>query len=60
MWGNTVVVMRMSDRTSRTETMRVAIAFNQGRLTQGPSTPLSLHRSTRNTVALGSKTPARA
>ena len=29
-------------------------------LTQGPSTGLSLHNSTRNTVAEGSSTPARA
>ena len=36
MWGNTVVVIKMSDNTNRTETMNVATTFSHGRLTHGP------------------------
>ena len=60
MRGKTVVAIKMSDSTSRTETITVATALSQGRLTQGPSTALSLHSRTRKTVALGSRTPASA
>ena len=60
MWGNTVVVIKMSDSTNRTETMKVATTLSQGRLTHGPSTALSLHSRSRNTVALGRRIPARA
>ena len=60
MWGNTVVVIKMSDNTNRTETMNVDTTLSQGRLTHGPSTALSLHSSRRKTVALGSRIPARA
>src|SRR5271168_1905863 len=60
MAGKTVVVMRIRERTRRTETTTVATAFTQGRFTQGPRTAASLQRRTRNTVALGKRTPARA
>ena len=38
--GNTVVVIKMSDSTNRTDTMKVDTAFSHGRLTHGPSTRL--------------------
>ena len=60
MWVNTVVAISTSDITSRMETITVATTLSQGRLTQGPSTSLSLHSIRRKTVALGSSTPARA
>ena len=40
MWGKTVVVIRMSDKTNSTDTITVATALSQGRLTHGPSTRL--------------------
>ncbi len=57
---NTVVIIKMNDIMSRIETITVASTLSQGRLTQGPSTALSLHNRRRNTVALGNRTPARA
>ena len=41
-------------------TIDPATMLSHGRLTQGPSTSLSLQRSSRKTVALGSRRPARA
>ncbi len=55
-----MVTIRTSDIINRMETMTVASTFNHGRLTQGPSTCLSLHSMSRKTVALGRSTPARA
>ena len=57
MWGNTVVVIKMSDSTNRTETMNVDRTLSQGRFTHGPSTALSLHSRSRKTVALGQQDP---
>ena len=56
----TVVIMRISDRTRRTDTITLETMFINGRFTQGPRTSLSLHKSRRKTVALGSSTPASA
>src|ERR1039458_6956037 len=50
-WEKRVVAIRTSDISSRMATMRLARTLSQGRLTQGPSTSLSLHRSRRKTVA---------
>ena len=60
MWENTVVVIKMRDRTNNTEMMNVDTMLSQGRLTQGPSTALSLHSRSRKTVALGRRIPASA
>ncbi len=52
--------MRTSDIMRSTEMITVESAFSHGRFTQGPSTSLSLQSSSRNTVALGRSTPAKA
>ncbi len=60
MSGNTVVAIRIPDNSSSTPTMSPATQFSQGRFTHGPNTSGSLHSSSRNTLALGSSSPARA
>jgi hypothetical protein len=57
--GNKVVAMSVPDSMSRVAMMKVARALSQRGLTQGPSTSVSLHSSSRNTLALGSSSPAR-
>ena len=56
----TVDTTRISESTSIAPTITPATALSHGLLTHGPSTWRSLHRSTANTVALGSMIPARA
>src|SRR5487761_969147 len=51
--GITVEMTRIIDSMIKTATIRVATMFNHGLLTHGPSTVRSLHKRTRNTVALG-------
>src|ERR1700736_345102 len=58
--GKTVETTRTSESTKSVLTMAVATTFSHGLLTHGPSTARSLHRRTRNTVALGSSVPASA
>ena len=55
-----MLTTRVPDRVSSTPMMMVARMFSQRGLTQGPRTSGSLHSSSRNTLALGSSTPARA
>lgn len=52
--------IRRADNTISTPTTRVARAFSHRGFVRGPSTARSLHKSKRNTVAPGSKTPASA
>ena len=60
MWGNRVVAMSVPDSMSKVAMMTVASALSQPGLTQGPRTSRSLHSSSRNTLAEGSSSPARA
>ena len=57
---NSVVATSVPDSITRTLTMTAASTFSQGGLTHGPSTSGSLQSSSRNTLALGSSTPASA
>ena len=58
--GNIVLAIRISESSTSTPMITLAIAFSHGGLTQGPSTSRSLQSSSRKTVALGSSTPASA
>src|SRR5262249_6812802 len=58
--GSSVVTTRMNDNSSKMLTITVATMLSHIGLTHGPSTSRSLHSNTRNTVALGSRTPASA
>jgi hypothetical protein len=58
--GNSVVITRVPDSTSSTEMISPASMFSQRRFVHGPSTSRSLHSSSKNTLALGSSTPASA
>ncbi len=51
--GKTVVITRISDSMTRTARISVARTLSQSRLTQGPSTALSLQSRSRKTLALG-------
>ncbi len=55
-----VVAIRIPDNNSSPLTMMPATMLSQCRLTQGPNTSRSLHRSSKNTLALGRSSPARA
>ena len=55
-----MLAIRISDSSTSTPMITLAIAFSHGALHHGPSTSRSLHSSSRNTVALGSSTPASA
>ncbi len=59
-FGNIVLAIRIRESSTNTPTITLAIAFSHGELHHGPSTSRSLHSSSRNTVALGSSTPASA
>ncbi|PQM49629.1 hypothetical protein C1Y40_00148 [Mycobacterium talmoniae] len=58
--GNKVTVVNASESSTSAHTMTQATTFCRTVLTHGPSTGRSLHSSTKNTVAEGSSTPARA
>ena len=58
--GKSVPVTSSADSARKVTVIESAMMFSQRGLTQGPSTARSLHSSSRNTVALGSSTPARA
>ena len=60
MHGNRVVDMRIPESRSRTLTMSPARRFSHRGLIHGPRTSRSLHRSSRKTLALGNRSPARA
>src|ERR1700736_592945 len=56
--GNMTEAVRMIDNIRRTAITPPVNRLSQRVLTHGPSTALSLHSSSRNTVALGKSTPA--
>src|SRR5271165_1279366 len=58
--GNSVVTTRVPDSISSVPMITDAVIFSQRAFIHGPSTSGSLHSSSRNTLALGSRTPARA
>src|SRR6202453_5438327 len=58
--GKNVVAVNANDNSTRDQTITHATMFCRTVFTHGPSTARSLHSQTRNTVADGSKTPARA
>jgi hypothetical protein len=58
--GNSVTAPRIAESMTSTPTMIPATAFSQPELAHGPSTARSLASSSRNTVARGSRMPARA
>ncbi len=60
MCGNIVLAIRISESSTSTATITLAIAFNHGGFDHGPNTSRSLQSNSRNTVALGSNTPASA
>ena len=55
-----VVAIRIPESSSRVPTISTATQLSHARLTQGPNTSRSLHNSSRNTLALGNSSPARA
>ena len=55
-----VVAIRISDSRISVATIVLAMTLSQPGLRHGPRTSRSLHSNTRNTVALGSSTPASA
>ena len=57
--GNSTDAVRMTDRMTSPAITAPVNRFMTRALIQGPSTALSLHSSSRNTVALGRSTPAR-
>jgi hypothetical protein len=59
MLGNSTLMVNTSDSTTRIPMMRAVTTLSHIRLTQGPSTPLSLQSRRRNNEALGNRTPAR-
>ena len=60
MCGNRVVTISVPERTSSMPTMIPATPLSQPGLTHGPSTSGSLQRSSKKTLADGSRSPARA
>ncbi len=58
--GNIVLAIRISESSTSTPMITLATAFSHGGFDHGPSTSRSLQSSSRNTVALGSSTPASA
>ena len=54
------MAISVPDSMSSVAMMTVATAFSQPGLTHGPRTSGSLHSCSRNTLALGSSSPARA
>ncbi|CAJ0736986.1 hypothetical protein R77592_04180 [Ralstonia mannitolilytica] len=56
--GNSTAAVRMTESITSTATTPPVKMFIARPFVQGPSTALSLHNSSRNTVALGSSTPA--
>ena len=59
-FGKNVAAVSASDNSTNAQTITPAMMFCRMVLTHGPNTALSLHSSTRNTVADGSSTPASA
>src|ERR1035437_1713297 len=55
-----VVIINTNDIIKRMETIMPETMFNHKLFTHGPRTSRSLHNKSRNTVALGSSTPANA
>ena len=58
MAGNSTEAVSTTDSVTSTATTAEVNRLVARRLTQGPRTARSLHSSSRNTVALGSSTPA--
>ncbi len=56
---NTTEIIKIADSMTSAPITIVARTLVRSLFTQGPRTSLSLHSSSRNTVALGSSTPAR-
>ena len=56
---NTTEIIRIADSMTRTPITTVARTLVGVLFTHGPRTSLSLHSSSKKTVALGSSTPAR-
>lgn len=56
--GNNTAAVRMTESITSTAITPPVKRFIARPFVHGPSTALSLHKSSRNTVALGSSTPA--
>jgi hypothetical protein len=57
--GNSTDAVKITDSITRTAITAPVNRFKPRVLAHGPTTSLSLHKSSRKTVALGSRTPAR-